>query len=164
MCDNDPVVRFPIDTEFRYCNSGVDKTTFLTGARNTENGTIEIMLLRNDCAENEHPVFIACPFKTVLITKPDGELWAGETITLEMENEYNGEITCYLLTADMIDIPLWTEADEERYGPLCDECKKNYAMKYGDNNGVVKASVLDENGEGVYFNGTAWQAVVKVPE
>ena len=167
MCefiDGPEVCRFPTDTEIRYVNSRVDKTTFLTGARNTTDGTMDIMMLRNDSAENENPSYIACPIATSLLTKPDGDLWLGETITLEMENEYDGETICYLLTADMVDNPLWSEADEEHYGPLCEACKKNYVMKYGDGNGVIKASALDENGEGVFFDGTKWKAVINVPD
>ena len=156
------VVRFPTDTEIRYVNSSVDKTTFLTGARDTEHGTMEIMMLRNHTTENENPKFIASPIRTVLIMKPNGERWLGETIALDMWNEYSGETISYLITANMVDNPLWSEQDEEEYGSLCDSCLKNYVMKYGDGNGLDKPPELDENGEGVCFENGAWKAVVNL--
>jgi hypothetical protein len=157
------IVRFPTDTEIRYVNSSVDKTTFLTGARDTEHGTLEIMMLRNHTAENENPKFIASPIRNVLIMKPKSEVaWWMETIHLDMWNEYSGETVGYLITADMVNHPLWTEQDEQEYGPLCDACLKNYNMKYGDGNGIDKPSELDENGEGVCFENGAWKAVINL--
>ncbi len=161
--DEIDVIRFPTDTEIRYVNSSVDKTTFLTGARNTTDGTIEIMMIRNESGETENPQFIASTIRLAMITKPNCEELCFETIHLDMESG-DGETICYLLTADMTDNPLWSEADEAQYGPLCDACLKNYNMKYGDGNGIVKPSELDENGEGVFFDGTKWKAVINVPD
>ena len=160
----DQVIRFPTDTEIRYCNSKVDKTSFLTGDRTML--TLDIMMLREPSWDVPNPYFITTHI-TVITMLIDGVRRLCESVCVTLTDGYDDNDNLiiketFFVTADMVDNPIWGDADELAFGPLCDACMSAYNEKYGD--GTLTPPTLDENGEGVCFENGAWKAVLNIPD